>query len=235
MQKINEFYLVYLSESDSPKFLSDSRIHEFNERSFIALCVSTLRLIFYSWKCDIYQFPFHLPLCFHFLVLNNFSNFLLVSMPTMIDQSNESNPVDSQHLVFRAWLFRFGKGKEVYYTKCLTEGHPCLVAFNYGSVNNVVSHRLVEKVHNQQPFIWIKHGSNSVHGNVWKKYYVILLQWTLVIFFWDGHGFVLKHYILMNVPFIWGMRDIKGSRNLWHQDKSVRINVGWRRKQKKKE
>jgi len=29
-----------------------------------------------------------------------------------------------------------------------------------------------------------------------------LLPWTLVIFFWDGHGFVLKHSILMNVPFI---------------------------------
>jgi len=118
--------------------LSDSRIHEFNQRSFIPLCVSTLRLIFHSWKCDVYQFPFHLLLCFHFLVLNNFSNFLLVSIPTMIDQSNESNPVDSHHLVFRAWLSRFGIGKEVYYTKCLTEGHPCLVVFDYGSENNVV-------------------------------------------------------------------------------------------------
>jgi len=145
IQKINEFYLIYLSESDSPKFLSDSRIHEFNQRSFIPLCVSTLRLIFHSWKCDVYQFPFHLLLCFHFLVLNNFSNFLLVSIPTMIDQSNKSNPVDSHHLVFRAWLSRFGIGKEVYYTKCLTEGHPCLVAFDYGSENNVVSQRLVEK------------------------------------------------------------------------------------------
>ncbi|MBP0657304.1 hypothetical protein J8J20_25880, partial [Mycobacterium tuberculosis] len=35
IQKINEFYLIYLSESDSPKFLSDSRIHEFNQRSFM--------------------------------------------------------------------------------------------------------------------------------------------------------------------------------------------------------
>jgi len=43
----------------------------------------------------------------------------------MIDQSNKSNPVDSHHLVFRAWLSRFGIGKEVYYTKCLTEGNPC--------------------------------------------------------------------------------------------------------------
>jgi len=128
IQKINEFYLIYLSESDSPKFLSDSTIHEFNQRSFIPLCVSTLRLIFHSWKCDVYQFLFHLLLCFHFLILNNFSNFLLVSIPTMIDQSNESNPMDSHHLVFRAWLSRFGIGKEVYYTKCLTEGHPCLVA-----------------------------------------------------------------------------------------------------------
>jgi len=64
----------------------------------------------------------------------------------MIDQSNESNSVDSHHLVFRAWLSRFGIGMKVYYAKCLTEGHPCLVAFDYGSENNVVSQRLVEKL-----------------------------------------------------------------------------------------
>jgi len=64
----------------------------------------------------------------------------------MIDQSNESNPVDSHHLVFRAWLSGFGMGKEVYYIKYLTEGHPCLVAFDYGSENNVVRQRLVEKL-----------------------------------------------------------------------------------------
>jgi len=63
----------------------------------------------------------------------------------MIDQSNESNVVDSHHLVFTAWPSRFGIGKEVYYTKCLTEGHPCLIAFDYGSENNVVTQRLVEK------------------------------------------------------------------------------------------
>jgi len=64
----------------------------------------------------------------------------------MIDQSNELNVVDSHHLLFRAWLSRFGIGKEVYYTKCLIKGHPCLVAFDYGSENNVVSQRLVEKL-----------------------------------------------------------------------------------------
>jgi len=140
--------------------LSDSRIHEFNQRSSIPLCVSTLRLIFRSWKCDVYKFPFHLLLCFHFLVLNNFSNFFLLSIPTMIDQSNESNPVDSHYLVFRAWLSRFGIGKEVYYTKCFTEGHPCLVAFDYGIENNVVNHRLVEKLQLPATFhldqAWIK-------------------------------------------------------------------------------
>jgi len=140
--------------------LSDSRIHEFNQRSFIALCVSTLRLIFHSWKCGVYPFPFHLLLCFHFLVLNNFSNFLLVRIPTMIDQSKESNPVDSHHLVFSAWFSRFGIGKEVYYTKCLTEGHPCLVAFDYGSENNVVSQIFVEKLQLPATFhldqVWIK-------------------------------------------------------------------------------
>jgi len=35
---------------------------------------------------------------------------------------------------------------EVYYTRCLTEGHPCLVGFDYESENNVMSQRLVEKL-----------------------------------------------------------------------------------------
>jgi len=153
----------------------------------------------------------------------------------MIDQSNESNLVDSHHLVFRVLLSRFEIGKEVYYTKCLTEGHPCLVAFDYGSKTMLWAKDWWRNSSYQQPFIWIKHGSNSVQDNVWKKYCVKLLPWTFVIFFWDGHGFVLKHSFLMSVPFIWGMRDIRWSKNLWHQEKSVRINVGWRRKQKKKE
>jgi len=78
----------------------------------------------------------------------------------MVDQSNESNLVDSHHSVFRAWLSRFGIRKEIYYTKCLTEGYPCLVALDYGSENNVVSQRLVEKLQLQTTFhldqAWIK-------------------------------------------------------------------------------
>jgi len=35
---------------------------------------------------------------------------------------------------------------EVYYTRCLIEGNPCLVAFNYRSDNNFMSQRLVEKL-----------------------------------------------------------------------------------------
>ena len=68
--------------------------------------------------------------------------------------------MDSHHLVFRAWLSRFGLGKEVYYTKCLTEGHPCLFAFDYGSENNVVSQIFVEKLQLPATFhldqAWIK-------------------------------------------------------------------------------
>ena len=78
----------------------------------------------------------------------------------MIYQSNESNPVDSHHLVFRAWLSIFGRGKKVYYTKCLTDDYPCLVAFDYGSGSNVVSQRLVEKFQLPATFhldmAWIK-------------------------------------------------------------------------------
>jgi len=43
-------------------------------------------------------------------------------------------------------LHQFGIGMKVYYTRCLIEGQPCLVAFAYGSNNNVVSERLVEKL-----------------------------------------------------------------------------------------
>jgi len=78
----------------------------------------------------------------------------------MIDQSNESNAVDSHHLVFTAWPSRLRIGKELYYTKCLTEGHPYLVAFDYGSENNVVNQSLVEKLKLPATFhldqAWIK-------------------------------------------------------------------------------
>jgi len=50
----------------------------------------------------------------------------------------------------------------------------------------------------------------------------------------NGHGLILKHSILINIPFIWGMRDMKWSWNLWHKDKPVRINIGWRRKYKRR-
>jgi len=49
------------------------------------------------------------------------------------------------------WRKRKGRkdkddGKESIETRCLIEGHPCLVAFVYESDNSVVSQRLVEKV-----------------------------------------------------------------------------------------
>jgi len=37
-------------------------------------------------------------------------------------------------------------GKENRETRCLIEGHPCLVAFVYESENNVLCQRLVEKL-----------------------------------------------------------------------------------------
>ena len=57
-------------------------------------------------------------------------------------------------------------GKESRETRCLIEGHPCLVAFVYESENNVASQRLVEKFSYQQAFIRMKQGSNSVQDNV---------------------------------------------------------------------
>jgi len=49
---------------------------------------------------------------------------------------------------------------EVYYTRCLIEGKPYLVAFDYGSDNIVLSKRLVEKLKLPTSFhpnqAWIK-------------------------------------------------------------------------------
>ena len=49
------------------------------------------------------------------------------------------------------WRKRKGRkdkdnGKGTRETRCLIEGHPCLVPFVYKSDNNVVSQRLVEKL-----------------------------------------------------------------------------------------
>ena len=115
--------------------------------------------------------------------------------------------MDSHDLVFRAWLSRSGIGMNVLYTRCLFEGHTCLVAFDYGSDNNVVSQRLVEKLQLPTTFhpnqAWIKFST----GQCVKEVLCDIAAWTLVIFFWDRHGFILKHSILMNVLFIWGIRD----------------------------
>jgi len=49
---------------------------------------------------------------------------------------------------------------DVCYTRCLIEGHPCLVVFTHGSDNNVVSQRLVKKLQLRTTFhlnqAWIK-------------------------------------------------------------------------------
>jgi len=99
--------------------------------------------------------------------------------------------VDSYHLEFRAWLSRFGIGKEVYYTKCLTEGHPCLGAFDYGSENDVVSQRLVGKLQLPATFhqdqAWIKFSTRQCVKEVLcdiapMEFCHLLLEWAWLRF-----------------------------------------------------
>jgi len=56
-------------------------------------------------------------------------------------------------------------GMEVDYTRCLTEGHPCLVAFDYEIKNNVVSQRFVETLQLPTTFhlnqAWIKFSTSQ--------------------------------------------------------------------------
>ena len=66
--------------------------------------------------------------------------------------------------------------------------------------NNLVSHRLVEKLQLPATFhldkAWIKF-------TTWQCVKELLCDISpIVIFIWDGNGFILKHSILMNVPFI---------------------------------
>jgi len=94
-----------------------------------------------------------------FLFQTNSQISCLFAFPTLIDQSNESILLDFHHLVSEPGS-RFGIAMEVYYTRCLIEGHPRLVAYDYGSNNNVVSQRLVKKLQLPASFhpnqAWIK-------------------------------------------------------------------------------
>ena len=121
-------------------------------------------------------------------------------------------------------------GKDSRETRCLIEGHPCLVAFVDEFNNNIVSQRLMEKLQLPTSFHPNQARIKFSIAQCVKEVLCDIAPKTLVILFWDGHGLILKHSILMNVPFIWGMRDMKWSWNLWHQDKPRRNNIRWRRK-----
>ena len=102
-------------------------------------------------------------------------------------------------------------------TRCLIEGYPCLVAFVYESDNNVVSQRLVEKFQLPTSFHPNQASIKFSRGQCVEEILCDITPKNSVMLFWDGHGWILKHSILMNVPFIWRMRDMKWSRNLWQQ------------------
>ena len=120
--------------------------------------------------------------------------------------------MDSHHLVFKAWISRFGIGREVYYTRYLIEGDPCLVAFDYASDNNVVSQRLVEKLQLPTNFhrnqAWIKFSTwkcvkevlcdiapmDSCHlllGWVWLRFKTLNLDEGTLYLRHEGHKMML--------------------------------------------
>jgi len=94
---------------------------------------------------------------------------------------------------------------KVYYTKCLIEGHACLVAFDYGSDNNVVSQRLVEKLQFPTTFhpnqAWIKFSTGQHVKEVWCDIAPVdldrlLLGWACLDFKTlnlDEHSLYLRH------------------------------------------
>jgi len=121
-----------------------------------------------------------------------------------------------------------GKGSRE--TRCLIKGHPCSVAFVYQSDNNIVSQRLVEKLQLPTSFHLNQERIKFGTGPCVKEVLCDIAPTNSCHLLWDGHCFLLKPLILINVPFVWGMRDMKRSWNLWHQHKPRRINIRWRRK-----
>ena len=71
---------------------------------------------------------------------------------------------------------------EVYYTRCLLEGHPCLVPFDYESDHNVVSQRLVEKLKLPTSFhlnqAWIKFSTGQCVKDAPMDSCHLLLGWA---------------------------------------------------------
>jgi len=115
---------------------------------------------------------------------------------------------------------------EVYYTRCLIEGHPCLFAFAYGSDNNVVSQKLVEKLLLPTTFhpnqAWIKFSTEQCVKEVLCDVAPmdschLLLEWAWLRFKTlnlDGRSFYLRH------------EGHKVKLRFMTPRKSVRINIG---------
>jgi len=100
---------------------------------------------------------------------------------------------------------------EVYYTRCLIFGHPCLVPFDYESDNSVVSQILVEKLKVPTSFhpnqTWIKFSTrqcvkdapmDSCHlllGWEWLHFKALNLDERSIYLRHEGHKMKLKFMI----------------------------------------
>ena len=157
---------------------------------------------------------------------------LLKHVPPSLIEVNPSSNINCRRK--GNWRKRKGSkekddGKGSRETRRLIEGHPFLVPFVYESDINVISRILVERFqlptsfHPNQARIIFSKGqcvkevlsdtapTNSCH----------------LLFIWAWLHFKT---LTVDERSLWGIRDMKWSWNLWHQDKLVRINIGWRRK-----
>jgi len=102
---------------------------------------------------------------------------------------------------------------EHYYTTCLIEDHPCLVAYNYGSNKNVVRQKLVEKLELPASFhpnqAWIKFSTGQCVKEVlcdiahidscqlllgwsWLRFKILNLDERSLYLRYEGHKIKLK-------------------------------------------
>jgi len=82
------------------------------------------------------------------------------------------------------------------------EGQPCLVAFVYESKTNVVSQRLMEKLQLPTSFHSNQARIKFSTRQCVKEVLCDIAPINSCHLVLDGHGLILKHSILMKVPFV---------------------------------
>ena len=146
------------------------------------------------------------------------------SSPSRPSSEHESeSPLEGDLLVVRRLLgqvlqpFDESQRENIFHTRCLIQNNICSLIVDGGSCANVASTRVVDKlglstISHTKPYKlqWLSEGakslltnkssSTSLLVNTKMKSYVMLCQWKLHMFFWEGLGNLIERFFMMALP-----------------------------------